>query len=255
MDKSGNSTAWSTTEAGQNLQARLTNERTLMSLDGLLSKIDSLEKAVGNLATIVQQASGMVAMAGDIADETYREAAEKGINIEDRLKNALSIAEKLTAPTMVEKIDGLIKMSDQAPGIMAMTMDMADEAYRKAASNGIEIEERLKNVAILAEKLTTPAMVEKLDSLIKMSDQLPGLLAMTMDIVDEGMKNALESDFDFPALTNLAKDSTQALTAAKAEPPAKVGGIFSILRLLKDKDRQKGLGFLMNFLKHLGQKI
>ena len=255
MDNNGNSTDWIATEAGQNLQARLTNERTLMSLDGLLSKIDSLEKAVSNLTTIMRQAPGMVAMATDIADETYRNAAENGINVEDRLKNALNIAEKLTTPAMVEKIDGLIKMTDQAPGIMAMTMDMADEAYRKAASNGIEIEDRLKNAAILAEKLTAPAMVEKLEGLIKMSDQLPGLLAMTMDIVDEGMKNALESDFDFPALANLAKDSTQALTAAKGEPPAKVGGIFSILRLLKDKDRQKGLGFLMNFLKHLGRSV
>ena len=42
---------------------------------------------------------------------------------------------------------------------------------------------------------------------------------------------------------------------AQQEPPAKVGGVFGLLRALNDPDRQKALGFLMNLLKHLGKTM
>lgn len=313
MDNNGTPTAWAETKAGQNLQKRLTNENTLNSLDGLLAKIDSLEKAVNNLTTMMQQGPGMVAMVTDMADETYRKAAASGVSIEDRfgnavtlaekltapamveklnglmtladqapglvamtmdmvdegyrkadasgvsiddrLGNALTLAEKLTAPAMVQKLDGLMTLADQAPGLVAMTMDMVDEGYRKADANGVSIDERIGNVMVLAEKLTAPAMVEKLDGLMTLADQAPGLIAMTVDMFDEGMKGALDKGLDLQALGDIAGASNRALTAAKAEPPAKVGGIFGLLRVLKDNDRQKGLGFLMNFLKHLGRNL
>lgn len=88
-----------------------------------------------------------------------------------------------------------------------------------------------------------------------LADQAPGLIAMTVDMFDEGMKEVMAKDFDLSSIMELAGESNRALIAAKAEPPAKVGGIFGLLRLIKDKDRQKGLGFLMNFLKHLGRNI
>ena len=313
MDNNGTSTAWTATKAGQNLQKRLTNENTLNSLDGLLAKIDSLEKAVNNLTTMMHQGPGMVAMVADMADETYKKAARSGVSIEDRLGNAVTLAEKLTAPAMVEKLnglmsladqapglvamtmdmvdegykkadasginidnrlgnamtlaekltapamvqklDGLMTLADQAPGLVAMTMDMVDEGYRKAATNGVSIDARIGSAMVLAEKLTDPGMVKKIDGLMALADQAPGLVAMTMDMVDEGMKDALNSGFDLKALGEIASASNKALTAAKAEPPAKVGGVFGILRVLKDNDRQKGLGFLMNFLKHLGRNL
>ena len=255
MDNNGKPTAWTTTQAGQNLQKRLTDVQTLNSLDGLLAKIDSLEKAVSNLTTMMQKGPGMVAMVTDMADETYQKAAANGVSIEDRLGNAVSLAEKLTAPAMVEKLNGLMGLADQAPGLVAMTMDMVDEGYRKADASGVNIEDRLGNAVSLAEKLTAPAMVEKLNGLMSLADQAPGLVAMTMDMVDEGMKDAIDKGFDLKTLGEIAGASNRALTAAKAEPPAKIGGMFGILRVLKDKDRQKGLGFLMNFLKHLGRNL
>jgi len=255
MDNNGTPTTWTTTKAGQNLQKRLTNEHTLNSLDGLLAKIDSLEKAVSNLTVMMQQGPGMVAMVTDMADEAYRKADASGVSVDERLGNAIVLAEKLTAPAMVEKLNGLMSLADQAPGLVAMTMDMVDEGYRKADANGVSIDERLGNAMVLAEKLTAPAMVEKLDGLMTLADQAPGLVAMTMDMFDEGMKGAIDKGLDLQALGDIAGASNRALTAAKAEPPAKVGGIFGLLRVLKDNDRQKGLGFLMNFLKHLGRNI
>jgi uncharacterized protein YjgD (DUF1641 family) len=197
MSKNGTVGTWQDTPVGQQIQNHLAEERTLIAIDKLLTRLDTIEQAVDNLATMMQQGPGMVAMLADTADEMYRTADAQGVNVEERLQNALLLAEKLTAPAMVEKLDGLLSLSDQ----------------------------------------------------------LPGLVAMTMDTVDEGMRNAIANGIDPQALANWAGQAGQALCEAQAEPPAKVGGIFGLLRALNDKDRQKALGFLMNFLKHLGSKL
>lgn len=188
---------WPDTDAAKQVQARLTEDRTLQAIDYLLQRIDTLERAVESLNGLMQQGPGLIAMAGDMADEAYQKASEKGINIEERLGVALQLAEKFTNSSMLEKVDGLAKLADQMPGLVAMTMDMVDEQMRVAMNNG----------------------------------------------------------FDAKALADTATAANRALTKAKAEEPAKIGGIFGLMRALKDPDRQKGLGFLMNFLKHFGKNI
>ncbi|MEZ4933682.1 MAG: DUF1641 domain-containing protein [Saprospiraceae bacterium] len=145
-------------------------------------------------------------------------------------------------------------MVDHGLRLAAMKIDIIDEAYRDAdALNNID--DRLKSAVELAEKLTDPVMTEKLNGLIKLGDQMPGLIAMGADIFDEQMRNANNDGFDPENLIEVAKTANRALTNARNEPPAKVGGIFGMLRILKDPDRQRGLGFLMNFLKHFGKNI
>ncbi|RMF02829.1 MAG: DUF1641 domain-containing protein [Bacteroidetes bacterium] len=255
MSKNGTIVPWLETPAGQQVQARLAEERTLQAIDRLLTRLDTVEQAVSNLATMMHQGPGLTAMVVDMADEAYRTADRNGVSIDERLKNALALAEKLTTPTMLEKLNGLLTLADQAPGLVAMAGDMVDEAYRNADARGVSIDQRLSTALALAEKLTAPEMVGKLDGLLSLSDQLPGLVAMGIDILDEGMRSAIASGIDPQALAQWAGQAGQALSQAQAEPPAKVGGIFGLLRAIKDPDRQKALGFLMNFLKHLGSKM
>lgn len=193
----GASTVWPQTEAGRRVKARFSEDRTLEALDRLLQRIETLEMAVTNLTLLMRQGPGLVAMAGDMMDEAYRQADAKGVSIDERLGVALQ----------------------------------------------------------LAEKLTQPEVAEKLDALLKVGDQLPGMMAMTVDMVDEGMRKAIAKGFDPQTFADTASAANTALTKAKAETPAKVGGIFGLLKLIKDPDRQKGLGFLMNFLKHFGRNI
>jgi len=254
MQSNGN-TAWQETPAGQKVMHTFTEERTLQALEKLLSRIDTLEKAVADLSDVMQRGPGLVAMVGDMVDEGYRKADSQGINIEERLQNALSVAEKLTTPAMVEKLDAVISMTNQMPGMVAMVGDMVDEGYRKADDRGVNIQERLETGLAIAEKLTAPAMAQKLDSMMQLADQAPGLIAMVGDMVDEGMKNAMDKGFDPQSMGETLNIMGLAMTKAKAEPPAKAGGIFGLLRALNDNDRQKGMGFLMNFLKHLGKGL
>lgn len=257
METKGNGAAgsWTETQAGKQVQAKLSEARTLEAIDHLLNRIDTLEKAVDKLSNIMQQGPGMVAMVADMADESYREADARGVSIDERLKNALLLAEKLTAPAMVEKIDSLIKLTDQVPGLVAMVGDMTDEAYRQADAKGVSIDQRLGVALQMAEKLTAPEMGEQLTALLKLADQMPGIMAMMVDMADEGMKMAVEKGFNPETLTAVAGAANTALTASYAEHPAKSGGIFSLLFALRDPDRQKGLGFLLNFLKYFGQNL
>ncbi|WP_020536564.1 DUF1641 domain-containing protein [Lewinella cohaerens] len=254
MSKNGSPVLWEETPAGQQVKARMAEEKTLLALDKILARLDTVEEAVSGLATAMHQGPGMVAMVADMADETYRRTDANGVNIETRLKGALEIAEKLTAPAMVDKLNNLLTVTDQLPGLIAMTADMADEAYRQADNRGVSIEQRLGVALELAEKLTEPTMVNKLSGALAFANQLPGLIAMGMDTLDEGMRQARENGLEPETMIEWAAQFGSAMRETQAEPPTKVGA-FGMLTALRDPDRQKALGFSLNFLKHLGKQL
>ncbi|MCB0549564.1 MAG: DUF1641 domain-containing protein [Phaeodactylibacter sp.] len=276
---------WTETKAGQQLQERLSSEKTLRALDHLLQRIDTLEKGVERLNTLLEQGPGLVSMAVDTVDDGYLQASQQGIDINERLSNALHLAEKLTAPEMVARIDGLLKLADQAPGIASMMMDAADDGYRQAAAHGIDIEQRLSAALQLAEKLTAPEMVEQLNSLLKLAQQAPGILAMAVDVMDDGFRQTANNGIDLATLSKkgltVAKrtadlvDSEEfdallhsdlfnpktldvlsvvsgALTQCRMDPP-KRAGVFKLLGAVRDPEIQKAIGFLLSFGRNFGR--
>ncbi|MEO0339049.1 MAG: DUF1641 domain-containing protein [Bacteroidota bacterium] len=132
---------------------------------------------------------------------------------------------------------------------------MTDEEIRKASNRGVDIEQRLGNALHLAEKLTAPEMMEKIDQLTKFAEQAPGLIAMTMDMVDDEMSKSNIKDFNVKALLETGSQISMAISRAEQMPKAKVGGIFSMLRTMRDPDRQKAIGYVMNIAKALGQGL
>ncbi len=196
MSKNGVVASWDDSPAGRQVQSRLSEERTLLAIDRLLARLDTVEEAV----------------------------------------------------------KGLEQTMHQAPGMIAMVTDMADEAYRKADASGVSIETRLNNALVMAEKLTRPEMVTKLNDLIAVTDQLPGLVAMTVDTVDEGLRKARENGLEPESLVEWAGQFGTAMRAAQNEPTKKLG-LLGMMRALNDPDRQKAIGFSLNFLKHLGKQM
>ena len=269
------------------LQARLNEPQTAAALNRLLDRIETLEQTVGRLADVLEQAPGMVAMVGDMADETVRQAAARGVNVEERLKTALALAERLTAEETAVKLNQLLDLADQLPGTLAMMGDMMDETVRRAASNGVDIEARLRAGLTMAEKLTAPEMVAKLDQLLAMADQAPGMIAMMGDIVDESIRRAGESGINIEAMVRQgaragAKFSAlmeseefdalmesgildpeavasvgkvgRALIASQQQPLEPVG-LFGLLSAMRDPNMQRALGFLATFGAEFGKQI
>ncbi len=215
---------WQSTEAGQHFQEKLTDEHTLTVLNRLLDKIDSLEKTVEKIATATEQGPGYVSMVTDMVDETIRNSAARGVDIEQRLGTALHLAERLTAPETVEKLDQLIRFADQAPGLISMFTDIVDEAMSRAKARGIDIEAHLDTGLQLAEKITSPEMRDKAGDML-----------------------------DINVLKFLAT-SGKALAEAINQPVKKVGPL-GALRALSNPDMQRVLGFLLAVGKNLGQQL
>ena len=230
----GNSSnGWQETVAGQQLQQRLTNEHTLLALTRLLDRIDALEQTVSTLASAIQQGPGLISMVTDTVDETYRTAAQSGLDVENRLKGGLTILEKLTEPRTIEVFSGLlgrldqleqfVVMADQAPGMVSMMADTLDESYRQAAQSGVELEGRLKAGLDIAEKLTAPASMavlsklldrmDQLEQFVVMADQAPGMVSMVADTLDESYRQAAQSGVELEGRLKAGLDIAEKLTA------------------------------------------
>ena len=195
------------------LQQKLNDPHTVDVLARLLDRIDALEQTVNRLADVVEQAPAFTAMMGDMVDETYRSAAARGVDLEERAQNALVLAEKLTAPETTAQLEQLLALADQAPGMVAMVGDMVDETYRSAAANGVDMEARLGNALQVAEKLTAPDTVAKLNQLLELSDQAPGFIAMMGDMVDETYRSAAARGVDIEQRLQAGLAVAERLTA------------------------------------------
>ncbi len=198
------------------LEARLNEPDTAAALNRLIDRIDTLESAVDKLATMMTQAPGMAALFVDVADDAAARMMDAGVHPDERMKNALMLAEKLTAPKTVEVLGGLIdridrldeamKTAEQAPGMAALFVDVADDAAAHMMDRGIDLDARMKDALALTEKLTEPRnmqilsglvdRLEQLDDALATTDQAPGMIAMFIDIADEMFKEAIDAGVD-----------------------------------------------------------
>lgn len=222
---------------------------TELSIEERLGRI---EETLNKLSTGLDQAPSMISIATDSIDELIRQSDTTQINFDDRLKNGLHLLGRLSDPKINSALNNLCDVIEQGPGLVSLTMDSLDEGISKLNQGPIKLDDRIKGVMNLMGKMSDPRMVERIDGLIAFSEQVPGLVAMTMDSVDEIVKKNLQLN---SKNIDLIKNLAEALNEAQNEPPAKVGGIFGLLGALKDPGRQKALGFVMNILKNLGNKL
>lgn len=77
------------------------------------------------------------------------------------------------------------QLADQMPGVAGMAGDLFDEW---AAADG-HVDERLRALTHLRDRATKPEVLHALTVLVEQVEAAPGLVAMTVDIVDEGLPN------------------------------------------------------------------
>ncbi|MDX1684591.1 MAG: DUF1641 domain-containing protein [Saprospiraceae bacterium] len=145
----------------------------------------------------------------------------------------------------------LTKTTENVPDLMAIGADTADELARQGESRGIDPVERAEAGMSLLLTLSEPETLKNLQSLVKLSNQFPGIMAMGVDSMDEIVRET--SCMTEENLAFVIK-ATEAVTEANSEPPPKVG-LFGMLSALSDPDRQKALGHILNILKKLGKKL
>ncbi|GAB5553843.1 MAG: hypothetical protein Sapg2KO_34340 [Saprospiraceae bacterium] len=228
-----------------------------MTVEDRLSRI---ERSLDRIASGMDQAPVMLSMATDSIDEYIDAAKQKGIQIEDRFQDTLHLLGRLSDPKINQSLNNLLDTLEQAPGLVSMTVDSVDELVRQSNQGTVRLDDRIAGMGQLLNKLSDPKMVERLNGLITLSEQAPGLMALTVDSIDAFMiryEQEFKDSLSFLQRDNLVflKNVGEAMTEAQNQEPAKVGGVFGLLRALKDSGRQKALGFLMNVLKNLGNKL
>jgi len=168
-------------------------------------------------------------MTVDIIDDTVKTAAEKGVDINERLGAALVLAEKLTAPQVVEQINGMLDMMNQSSGLIAMAADSFDGIMQAAIDKGVDPQEFMTQLF---------AVTTKLAQLIS-TDEMK-------EIVDGGI-------FDVGTLKIMGAASAALVESNQA--PAKKVGLFGMVREMKNADMQRALGFLTTFGRLFGKKL
>lgn len=269
------------------LEVRLNSPEMASALNRLLDRMDALEAAMQQLNATVGRGPNVVAMVGDMADDAYRTAAASGVNIEERMRSALHLLTRLTEPKLIEQLEGLLTLAEQAPGLAAMAGDMVDNAYRSAANHGIDLETRTATALHLLNRLTEPQMVQQVEGLLALADQLPGFVAMAGDMADDAYRSATNAGVDIemmvkqggiaaqrfsnlmcspeftalmdsgmldPKAVRLLGNAASALVASQQQHPQKLGPV-GLLGALRDPEVQKALGFFMTFAKAFGRSI
>ncbi len=230
---------------------------TSTSIEDRLTKI---EASIDRLTSVLNQAPDLMSIAVDSSDDLIMTSKQNDISVDHRIQDGIKLLGRLSDPEVNKVINGLLDALEQGPGLISIVADTIDTEVGRANAGSVTLDDRIRGISNLITKLSDPTMVEKVDSILNFADQAPGLMAMTMDSVDGFMKNHGTDLID--SLAFLQKDNlvfikklSDSLCEAQAQPPAKVRGIFGMLRTLKDPAIQKTLGFLMNILKNLGNKI
>jgi uncharacterized protein YjgD (DUF1641 family) len=228
------------------------NEMATINHNSVEERLDRIESTLNSIAAGMNQAPVMLSMATDSFDEIVGNAKNDGIYLEDRIQNGLHLLKRLSDPHINKTINGLIDTLEQAPGLISMFVDIADESAGNANSGSVKLQDRIDGVMGILDKVSHPSTINNLEKLLEISEQAPGLMSMAIDTLDDIMSGSKSLDPD-----NLAfiKHASNAITESISEPPTKIGGLFGMLKVIKDPDRLKALGLIMNILKKLGNKL
>ncbi len=296
------------------LAARLDEPGTADALHRLLDRLDGIEHAVTALADTVAQAPHAASTAADIVDEAVRRSeARTGVAFPERTAAARALAERLTAPRTadvlgrlldrLDQVEALVALTDQLEPALSTAGDIVDETARRSeARTGVPLDERLRGLTALAETLSDPATtatlgnllgrLDRVQPLLDLADQAPGLAAMLGDMADETMRDVMNSGVDveravqqglgafvrlgeltasdeFQALLDsgvldrqavaIVGQAGQALAATQRDcaqaAAAPQTGLFGLLKALRDPDVKRALGFLTRFAKHFGRAV
>lgn len=140
----------------------------------------------------------------------------------------------------LDRVEALAtKASADAKGALAALGDTFDGVMGRLQAAGVDPDERLKNLIIAADKLTSPRVLALLESALSRSDELRAVL-------DSGILD--------PQAVAIVSKAGGALAEAAAHPHSPVGTL-GLLRAMRSQDFQWASGFLIRFAQRMGRTI
>lgn len=215
------------------------NQAVLAALERMERRLDRIESRLSEVTALRDQAPAMVAMLTDTADAAAARATERGVDIDARLRAALTLVERITAPETMAMIESGLGALESAPTMVAMATDTLDSLVSRAGASGIDVEERIRVLAGVAERLTSPVA-----------------LAAVREVLDriDVVQRLLESGVLAEAPVAVVEQAALAMAETCAEHPLPIGP-FGALRAMRDPGVQRTLGFALRFAKRFGESL
>lgn len=215
------------------------NQAILAALDRLEKRLDRIEATMDRVSALADRAPPIVATLADTADDLAARAAERGVDLDARLRAAITLAERLTAPETVAILERSLALAESAPALVATLADTFDGLVARAGEAGIDVEERLRVIAAVAERLTSPIA-----------------LAAVREVLDriDVVQRMLESGVLAEAPVAVVERAAFSMAETCAEHPAPIGP-WTALRAMRDPGVQRALGFALRFAKRFGESL
>lgn len=188
------------------------------------AKLDRVEQRLARFDALLEQAPGMLALAGDTFDEVAGE-----LDLDARSRAAARVLERLSRPATLARVEQLLDLSEQLPGLLALIGDSLDEFARDQSERGVDVELVMHNFG------------RTLDALLRL-------------IGSEQLRRLLESDLLLPGAIESLGEAARALANAQRGSVHPLGP-FGLLRALRDPDVQHALGFAIDVARRFGHQL
>lgn len=211
----------------------------------LTALVARLERAVAAMETVTgaaSQATPAIAMAADAADEFVQRAADRGVDVDRRLHEAVHLLERLTDPQTTRALESLLDrlpqleqllaLADQAPGFVAMGVDAMDDIVSDLRGRGVDVERGVLNGASAALRFGAHIGPEQVDA-------IEGVLTSGM--------------LDPNVVRMISRMGASLNTAASARPEPV--GLVGALGALRNPDVKQALGLLLTFAAEFGRQL
>ncbi len=163
--------AWQDSRDGVALLERMSQPSTLRALSNILDRAEALDKLSEKLVSSSEESPQLLSIGVDTADELFQEAAERGIDWDDRIKQMIPLIERLTEPGQLRRLEGLLDFADQIPGLVSMAVDTFDNEMEASVEGGFDLaslgELGSKAGSAILEAAREPADVKGLFSLFR----------------------------------------------------------------------------------------
>jgi uncharacterized protein YjgD (DUF1641 family) len=221
------------------LAEKLTEPATARVLGRLIDRLDRLEQ----LADLADTLPGAVATTADTLDEALTRAADRGVVLDERMREGLAMLEAITEPSTARALTALVERSDQieqlvtladtAPDAIATVVDALDAEYARLAEQGFDPEQAVRDAAGALGRLSELFRTDEFQALLDSGVLDPKALRVVGSLGSALVESQSEAD--------------------RGETPER--GLFGLVGALRDPDVQRAIGFLTGVAKRFGQNL
>lgn len=264
----------------EKLQSRLSDPRTVDSLNRLLDRVDMISDSMEMLDSFLRRGSEVADNVAESVEEIRGTGDREEIHLIEKLPKLAragskmadvadspsfdrllesGLLERLAEPgtiqgitTLLDNLELLAFLATSLDGFVRRSNEIADSASESMDDlHSLVSSVNLDEIKQVASEL--PQLTEAGHKLIQ-----SGLLGKMSELTEAGMMLSKAGFFDpetVQPLADVGRMAAESYVAAKAVPQRKRYGVFALMGVLKDRDVQKGVHIAVEMARQFGRKM